>query len=101
MGYRGTPTALAPATVGTWTHLTGVFDATTGTMTLYVNGTAATKTGTNTTPPYNAAGPLTIGGVATVGSHTPYEYFDGDVSDVRTYTGALTATQVQALYTSS
>ncbi len=95
------PTASALATAGTWTQLTGVYDSTTGTMTLYVNGVAAADTGTNTTPQYNAAGPLTVGAVAAVGSRAPYEYFNGDISDVRAYTGALTADQVHVLYGSS
>ncbi|QMU69141.1 hypothetical protein GXP74_13675 [Streptacidiphilus sp. P02-A3a] len=45
-----TPTATTTATAGKWTHLTGVYDATTGALTLYVNGVAATTTGINTTP---------------------------------------------------
>src|SRR5262249_18698735 len=49
----------APAT-GVWTHLVGVFNASTGAMSLYVNGSLA-ATGTNSTP-WTGGGPLTIGG---------------------------------------
>ncbi len=94
------PTAEAPATAGVWTHLTATYAASTGTMTLYVNGVAK-ATATNTTPQYNQAGALTIGAISNVGTTGTYQPFAGSVSDVRTYPAALTATQVTALYTNS
>jgi hypothetical protein len=94
-------TAAAPATAGSWAHLTGVYTAGSGTMQLYVNGVLK-DTATNTTPQYNPGGALTIGAIATVGNPTSlYNQVDGSISDVRTYPGAFTASQVSALYSSS
>ncbi|WP_371501138.1 hypothetical protein OG871_30100 [Kitasatospora sp. NBC_00374] len=86
----------APQT-GVWTHLVGTFDATTHTMTLYVNGQYA-GSGTNPTP-WNATGPTTIG-IADTTTYDPDSAASGAVSDVRTYPYALTAQQVTTLYTS-
>ncbi|MEU6224733.1 LamG-like jellyroll fold domain-containing protein [Streptomyces sp. NPDC047042] len=94
-------TAAAPATVGTWVHLTGVYTSGSGTMQLYVNGVLK-DTATNTTPQYSPGGALTIGAIATVSNPTGlYNQLTGSVSDVRTYPGALTASEVATLYSSS
>src|SRR6185437_1586961 len=50
--------ATAPTT-GTWTHLVGEYNSSTGAMSLYVNGAAA-GSATDTTP-FAANGPLAIG----------------------------------------
>lgn len=87
--------------VGTWTHLTGVYDADSHVMSLYVNGVPSSTAKLNSTPVYNANAPLTIGGNITLGSTTPYNQFDGDISDVRTFPTALTADEIHTLYTTS
>ena len=84
----------APAVTGTWTLLTGTYDANTGTMTLYVNG-AASGTGTDSSP-VAAHGPLVIGRAKWDGSAGGW--FDGQVTDVQVYPRALSAGQVSALY---
>ncbi|MDH6109607.1 hypothetical protein P3T36_000378 [Kitasatospora sp. MAP12-15] len=94
------PTAMSPATAGTWTHLTGVYDVGSHTMTLYVNGVAK-ATATNTTPQYNTGGPLDIGANSLAGSTALYDQVNGSVSDVRTYPTALSAAQVTTLYSNS
>ncbi len=66
-------------------------------MTLYVNGQYS-GTGTNPTP-WNATGPTTIG-IADTNTYAPDNPASGAVSDVRTYPYALTAQQVNTLYTS-
>jgi hypothetical protein len=89
--------AATPPQTGQWTHLVATYDATTHTMTLYVNGQYA-GSGTNPTP-WNATGPTTIGADAT--TQYPVDCkTTGAVSDVRTYPYALTAEQVTALYNS-
>ncbi|MBF9069164.1 hypothetical protein I2501_14155 [Streptacidiphilus sp. NEAU-YB345] len=87
--YPHAAASTAP-TLNTWTHLVGVFNAATKTMSLYVNGTLA-GTGTNTTP-WAASGVLHIGSAG--GSN----YFPGEISNVQAYNYALTPNQVTALY---
>ncbi|MEV5752124.1 LamG-like jellyroll fold domain-containing protein [Actinoallomurus sp. NPDC052308] len=84
----------ATATVGAWTHLVGVFDAGTGAMTLYVDGTA-NKTVTDSTP-FSASGPLVIGEGKWDG--VPTGFFDGSVSNVQVYPRALSAAEVTSLH---
>jgi RHS repeat-associated protein len=83
------------ASYGTWTHLVGVYNASTGTMTLYVNGTAV-GTATDTTPA-GSYGVLAIGRAETPSGTTGQ--FLGAISDVQVYQQALTSSQVSALYT--
>nr|WSX77622.1 hypothetical protein OH826_29495 [Streptomyces sp. NBC_00899] len=89
------------ATTGTWTHLTAVYDASSDIMSLYVNGVLASTAAANSTPVYNPSAPLTVGGNITLGSTSPYNQFDGSISDVRTFASALTADEVHTVFTSS
>jgi RHS repeat-associated protein len=91
--YMATSNAAAP--LNTWTHLVGVDDATTGLMTLYVNGVAQTTTATDATP-FSASGNLVIGR----GEYTgiPGTGWTGDINDVQVYPSALTAAQISAIY---
>jgi hypothetical protein len=84
----------APAT-GVWTHLVGVFNSSTGAMSLYVNGALA-ATGTNSTP-WSGSGPLTIGGDQQAGG-TKSGFFKGQVADVQVYQRALSSSDVSTLY---
>ncbi|WP_236796492.1 LamG-like jellyroll fold domain-containing protein [Amycolatopsis sp. GM8] len=86
----------APQT-GTWTLLTGVFDASNQNMTLYVNGNAQNTAATTTSP--DVTGNLTIGRDKTNGN--PSDYLTGSVSDVRVYHNTLTALDIPALYTAA
>ncbi|MBC3842149.1 LamG domain-containing protein [Streptacidiphilus sp. 4-A2] len=71
---------------GSWTHLVGVFDATTGNMSLYVNGHLA---GTGNDPrPWQAGGPFLIG-AADNGSNGTQAQFTGQIADVHVYNTAL------------
>ncbi len=90
--------ATSPPTLNTWTHLAGTFDATSNTMTLYVNGIAAGST-INTTP-WTATGPLTIGAAKLVGG-TTNNYFPGQITDVQTYPTALNAAEIAQMYASA
>jgi RHS repeat-associated protein len=90
-----TASSSATVTTGTWAHLVGVYDASSGTMTLYVNGAKA-GTATDTTP-VSSLGPLAIGRDQTAANGNSDNFF-GAMSDVQVYQQALTATQVSALY---
>jgi hypothetical protein len=81
-------------TTGTWTHLVGTYNATTHTLSLYVNGTLATTT-TNITP-VNATGPLAIGRGQS--NATPTDYFPGSLSTIQAWNYTLTPIQIAALY---
>ncbi|MGW2516580.1 LamG-like jellyroll fold domain-containing protein [Streptomyces sp. NPDC001617] len=97
----GTPSAYynayassAPA-LNTWTHLVGVFDASSGTMSLYVNGSLA-GSATNSAP-WTGSGPLSIGGAKTAGG-TVSNAVNGSVSNVQTYQRALSSSEISSLY---
>ncbi len=81
--------------VGVWTHLVGTFDSSSGTMSLYVNGTLA-ATGNNPSP-WTGSGPLTIGGDETAGG-TQSAFFKGQIADVQVFQRTLSASDVTTLY---
>jgi RHS repeat-associated protein len=85
----------AAPTLNSWTHLLGVFDAATGKMTLYVNGTAQTTTATDTTP-FATTGPTVIGrgyynGI--IGNN-----WNGSISDVQIYSRTLSVAEASSVY---
>ncbi len=86
----------ASATANSWTHLVGVFNAGTGAMQLYVNGTLA-GTGTNTAP-WTGNGPLSIGGAQQAGGAAATNVVNGQTANVQTYPRALSAGEVSTLF---
>jgi hypothetical protein len=79
-----------------WVHLTGVYDAPSGKLWLYVNGQ---RVGDGTlNRPWHPSGGLQIGRGKAGGKWT--EYWPGLVDDVRLYTGALDKDRVLTLYRS-
>ncbi|WKX09791.1 LamG-like jellyroll fold domain-containing protein [Streptomyces sp. NL15-2K] len=88
-------TATAAPTLNTWTHLVGVFDSTTGSMKLYINGAQAGSA--TDTSPWTGTGPLSIGGTETANGTTS-DVVAGSVGDVQVYQRALSATDVTSLY---
>ncbi|MFJ8136846.1 LamG-like jellyroll fold domain-containing protein [Streptomyces sp. NPDC096013] len=92
--YYSASASTTPA-LNTWTQLVGSFDASTGTMNLYVNGTLA---GTANNPaPWTGAGPLSIGGAKTA-SGAVSNAVNGAVSNVQTYQRALSTSEINSLY---
>ncbi|HET9082145.1 MAG TPA: LamG-like jellyroll fold domain-containing protein, partial [Trebonia sp.] len=89
--------ANATTATGVWTFLAGVYDANTGTMTLYVNGTAA-GTAADVTP-VAAHGAFTIGSAKNGGAQG--NWFDGQIAEVQVYPRPLPAGEVGQLYGSS
>src|SRR6185437_12237343 len=85
--------ATAP-TNGTWTHLVGEYNSSTGAMSLYVNGAAA-GSATDTTP-FAANGPLAIGRGKYNGSAA--DLFNGSIANVQVYPRLLSAGEISTLY---
>jgi Concanavalin A-like lectin/glucanases superfamily len=80
--------ALTSTDQGTWTHLVGVYNAQTGTISLYVNGALA-GTGTRTAgAAWDATGTLTIGRGRWAGQQV--DFWPGNIDEVRVYQGAVT-----------
>ena len=82
---------------GTWYLLTGTYDASSGLMSLYVNGTLA-GTATDSTP-FAASGDLLIGRGLYEG--VDGGYFGGEISDVAAYQSTLSSQEVSNLYASA
>ncbi|MET9341211.1 LamG-like jellyroll fold domain-containing protein [Nonomuraea sp. NPDC003804] len=80
-----------------WTHLAGVYDSAAGQVSLYVNGRLEATVAV--TPPWNAAGPLTIGRGKVGGAAA--EHWPGDVDEVRAYGRALFADELAELVNSA
>ncbi|GAA2000183.1 LamG domain-containing protein [Nocardiopsis rhodophaea] len=70
-----------PAKSGAWTHLLGTFDPASGELALYVDGVKQGTTVQGT--PWNADGPLVIGGAKFKGE--PYDPWPGAIDDVRVW----------------
>jgi hypothetical protein len=87
--------AYGPAAVaGVWTHLTGVYNATTGDIQLYVNGALAAST--TFSPSWSGSGPLTVG--RSLYNGTNHDFFPGDISDVRVYDQTMWPDNVSEIY---
>ncbi len=83
----------APA-VGTWTHLTAVYDTSTAKVSLYVNG--ALQGSDDVTTPWSANGDLQIGRTRYQGAYDGF--WPGGIDDVQVYGEALSGSQVSAVY---
>ncbi|MEN3356104.1 MAG: hypothetical protein V7637_86 [Mycobacteriales bacterium] len=92
-GAPAFPSSTFDPVAGQWYQLTGVHDADTGTLALYVNGRLEA-----TTPApakWTAAGSLVIGRAKFGGN--PVDFVDGTIDDVSVYTGVLPAREVARL----
>ncbi len=84
-----------PVKLGVWTHLAGVYDATSQTLRFYVDGKlAGTQTGVTFAP--NTQYPLRIG--AGRSEDTPHYFFTGAVDEVRIFDRAFTTAEVENLW---
>ncbi len=83
----------AAPTLNTWTHLVGVYNASTLDVYLYVDGSLQ---GAATDPtPFTSSGPLTIGRARY--QSTDYDWFTGKIKDVQVFHKALTPAQIAHL----
>lgn len=83
--------ASAAPTVGQWSHLTGVYQASTRKMTFYVDGVQQGSPVTRNTP-WSATGPTMIGAVRWYGMSV--NFLNGDVDEVRLYNRALAGGEI-------
>ncbi|MEV4318086.1 LamG-like jellyroll fold domain-containing protein [Actinocrispum sp. NPDC049592] len=82
-------------TLNTWTHLAGVYDATTEQMSLYINGKLV---GSVRNPSaFDTAGPMGVGGVKVIGGAVRNQ-FNGSISDVRVFRFAANAEDIALMY---
>jgi len=87
--------AYGPAAVaGTWTLLTGVYNADTGDIQLYVNGALAASTAF--TPAWQPTGSFTVG--RDLSNGTQGDLFPGEITDVRAYNRLLWGDNVSEIY---
>nr|WP_042190733.1 LamG-like jellyroll fold domain-containing protein [Kibdelosporangium sp. MJ126-NF4]CEL19549.1 serine/threonine protein kinase [Kibdelosporangium sp. MJ126-NF4]CTQ94651.1 serine/threonine protein kinase [Kibdelosporangium sp. MJ126-NF4] len=93
-GARPSIASDVPAVVGRWTHLAGVFDKSTTTMSLYVDGVKQQQTAQNPTP-WNATGPVQIG--RALAARNKVDFFRGAVDDVRIYDRMLSEQELHDL----
>jgi len=77
-----------------WTHLVGVYDASTSALYLYVNGRLE-GTGKDATP-FASSGPLVIGRARY--NSQPSDAFAGEIKDVQVFDRALPASAIEALH---
>jgi Concanavalin A-like lectin/glucanases superfamily len=82
------------AKLNVWTHLTGVYDAGTDRVKLYVNGALAGSAAGPTTP-WNATGALRIG--RNKWNDNPVDFFAGGIADVRVWNRTLSDPEIAAM----
>ncbi|MEU4806172.1 LamG-like jellyroll fold domain-containing protein [Actinosynnema sp. NPDC023587] len=83
-----------PAVVGRWTHLAGVFDRATGTVSLHVDGVRQARTAKQSTP-WHAGGAVQIG--RALASRAKVDHFRGSIDDVRVYDRLLSDRELHDL----
>ncbi|MEV4617069.1 LamG domain-containing protein, partial [Kitasatospora sp. NPDC049258] len=86
-------TSSTPVAVNTWTHLTGVYDATNKKVLLYVNGVLAAQTYAPTS--FAARGPLELGRLRYMGRYV--DPWKGSLDEVKVWDRALSAAEAGAV----
>jgi hypothetical protein len=86
-------TTSTPVTANTWVYLTGVYDTTSDTMTLYVNGQPGEILENAQLSP--GSGPVSVGRGQYNGSST--DWWDGGIKNVEIFNQALNQQQIQTL----
>ncbi|MDB6066553.1 MAG: thrombospondin N-terminal-like domain protein, partial [Pedosphaera sp.] len=90
-----TPSNVVPLNV--WTHVAAVYDQSTGTRNIYVNGVIAASTNNAPLTVLNTTANGGIGGVLD-NSTTPLYLFGGLLDEVSFYNRALTGAEIAAIY---
>lgn len=93
-----TTTSSASLSTGTWYHVAGVYDQSTRTVRLYINGQLADSTTTGTVPSSleDNDGRFHLG--VTGSSGTPVGYYDGVLDEARIYNRILSDSEISILY---
>ncbi|MBR7837452.1 hypothetical protein KDL01_29505 [Actinospica durhamensis] len=86
----------AAESANTWYFLTGTYVASTGALSIYVNGALVGTPVADTSPFYSASGALRIGRGFYAGSAT--DWYNGAISDVAVWGTSLSAMQISQLY---
>lgn len=94
-GTWATAESAEPATLGEWTHLTGVYDHPMGKVRLYVNGQLVDDV-PYSVDHWNATGPIQVGRAKYKAAMV--DYFPGDIDDARISVGAMTDREVLDSY---
>jgi hypothetical protein len=94
-GSGVTFTASGIGSTGTWKHIALVFQDSTNTANLFLNGVLAV-TGTTSDQFHNIPGNFEVGRSAT----SPASYFDGKIAEVAVYQTALSAIEIVSHYNS-
>ncbi|MBC7929612.1 MAG: PD40 domain-containing protein, partial [Rubrivivax sp.] len=83
--------------LNTWTHVAAVYDQTTGTRTIYRNGTQVAQ---RTDTPINITNSIADLGIGAkvFDTNSPNAHFAGKIDEVEIFTRALTATEVKDIY---
>jgi hypothetical protein len=89
-------TATSAASAGSWYHLVGMWDSSSGTISLYVNGTLQ-GTAAYSTPWTGVLGTTVIG--AGEWALSPVDFVNGSIDDVHLYNRTLTSAQITTLAT--
>ncbi|MCW3819642.1 LamG domain-containing protein [Micromonospora sp. DR5-3] len=82
----------APAQLGVWTHLAGVYDAPNKKLKLYVNGVLS-GTATRTVTGWNAGGSVRVG--QTIWDGTAVDFWPGMIDEVQVYDRTISETEVK------
>ncbi len=91
-GYNGT-TATTALSNSTWYHLAGVYNSTTSTIEIYVNGNRENSSVLGSAMGTNSTDPFRVGAT----SDTSAQWFSGLIDDVRLYRYPLTAAQIKTV----
>ncbi|MDO6802053.1 LamG-like jellyroll fold domain-containing protein [Wenyingzhuangia sp. 1_MG-2023] len=84
---------------GTWHHLAAVYDNTSGTATMYVDGVFEKSVDWSATALNTTSAPLRVGN--DYNGVTPNRNFEGAMDELRIYDTALTSTQIVSVYTTT
>ncbi|WP_176968959.1 LamG domain-containing protein [Amycolatopsis xylanica] len=96
--YRWTASTSIPQ-AGVWTHLTGVYDASTSKILLYVNGVLEGQIAIPAGSVWNATGGFTIGQIRARG--LPDAFFRGSIDQVQVWDRTLPADEIAGLANSA
>lgn len=94
---HGVDLETAAIPLGQWKHVAGVFDATTGTMQIYIDGVLSTKINTAVRPFRDLNSNANPG--VTIGNAIDYvQGFKGMIDEVSVFNRALSAEEIQGIY---